>query len=545
MMLKVLIVDDDILTLTGLKTMIDWEKEGFEICGEAKNGANAIQLINNNPPHIVITDMNMPGIDGIGLMEYIGKEQPQIKVIALSGYADFDYVKQSMEKGAIDYILKHKLSSSALLNALDTARKSLLSLIEEDSEKQKVNEQLDTARTLLKQEFISRLVSGGLTNKNLIEHSIKKLNLAIDLRNLILCLTEIDDFLFIEDKFTIDEKNNLIKAFIDISQNVLSDFRKVAISYLEKGKFIIIFSVGNLNNNYYMHNQINTIIDRIRTSIKRYLNITACFSISSSFNDITEIHKYYSRTEKVLREKFYKGKDLILSQNTDENPKENFITLNISDEKYLTSITGACDRLKVNSFINDIFSKIVDSKASYESIQMVSAEMIHIVNKVAKQSDIEILKIYSNEDVPYSKLQKYGNVNDIKQWILGIYDKIITLIEDLKVSPDYSENTRKAIGYIRANYGKNISLKDVSEYIGVNSSYLSRVFKEDCSIGFSEYLNVLRVEKTKLMIEEHKLKLKDIVNEVGFANYNYFFKVFKDITGLTPLEYEESLKNTM
>jgi two-component system, response regulator YesN len=544
-MLKVLIVDDDILTLTGLKTMIDWEKEGFEICGEAKNGANAIQLINNDPPHIVITDMNMPGIDGIGLMEFIEKERPQIMVIALSGYADFDYVKQSMEKGAIDYILKHKLSFSALLNALDTARQNLLSIIEENNEKQKVNEQLDTARTLLKQEFMSRLVSGSITNKSLIEHSIKKLNLAIDLRNLTLCLIEIDDFLFIEDKYTIDEKNNLIKAFIDITQNVLSDFGKVVISYLEKGKFIIIFSMGSLNNNYYMHNQITTIIDRIRTSIKRYLNITACFSISNSFNDITETYKYYSRTEKVLKEKFYKGKDLILSQNTDENPKENFISLNINDEKYLTSITGACDRLKVNSFINDIFSKIVDSKASYESIQMVSAEMIHIVNKVAKQSDIEILKIYSNEDVPYSKLQKYGNINDIKQWILGIYDKIITLIEDLKVGPDYSENTRKAIGYIRANYGKNISLKDVSEYIGVNSSYLSRIFKEDCSIGFSEYLNVLRVEKTKLMIEEHKFKLKDIVTEVGFANYNYFFKVFKDITGLTPLEYEESLKNTM
>jgi two-component system response regulator YesN len=176
---------------------------------------------------------------------------------------------------------------------------------------------------------------------------------------------------------------------------------------------------------------------------------------------------------------------------------------------------------------------------------MVSSEMIHVVNKVAKQFDVEIFKIYSNEEIPYSKLQKYGSITDIKQWIISIYDKTITLIDELKINPGYSENTKKAIAYIYANYQNNISLRDVSEHIGVNSSYLSRVFKEDCDVGFIEYLNVLRVEKAKLMIEEGKLKLKDIVTVVGFSNYNYFFKVFKDITGLTPLEYEESLKNTM
>jgi two-component system, response regulator YesN len=544
-MLKVLLVDDDILTLTGLKSMLNWEKEGFTIYAEAKNGANAIQLIKDDPPHIVITDMNMPIVDGIALIDFIKKEQPQIKIIALSGYADFDYVKHSMEKGVIDYILKHKLDSTALLNALNTARHSLLSVIEENKEKQKVNEQLATGRALLKQEFIRRLVSGCLTNRSLIEQSIKKLDIGLDLRNLTLCLIEIDDFLFIEDKYTIDEKGKLIKAFIDIAQNILSDFGKALVSYLEKGRFVIIFSMGNLNNNYYMHNQINTVVDRIKASIRRYLNITACFSISNSFNDIVQISSFYSDAEKVLNDKFYKGKDMILTRNMDISKNESFITLNIEEEKYLTSITKACDRSKVHSFINDIFNKIIDTKASYKSIQMVSSEMIHVVNKVAKQFDIEIFKIYSNEEIPYSKLQKYGSITDIKQWIISIYDKTITLIDELKINPGYSENTKKAIAYINANYQNNISLRDVSEHIGVNSSYLSRVFKEDCGVGFIEYLNVLRVEKAKLMIEEGKLKLKDIVTEVGFANYNYFFKVFKDITGLTPLEYEESLKNTM
>ena len=113
--MKVLIVDDDAFARNELKNMIDWEENGFTLCGEASNGYIAIDLLEKTCPDVLITDISMPAMDGIELIEYVKSSFPNTLVIALSGYDDFDYVRQSMVKGAKDYILKHRLNKNVLL----------------------------------------------------------------------------------------------------------------------------------------------------------------------------------------------------------------------------------------------------------------------------------------------------------------------------------------------------------------------------------------------------------------------------------------------
>jgi two-component system response regulator YesN len=110
------------------------------------------------------------------------------------------------------------------------------------------------------------------------------------------------------------------------------------------------------------------------------------------------------------------------------------------------------------------------------------------------------------------------------------------------INPEYDEVTQKTIEYVYRNYHKDLSLSDIADYIGVNSSYLSRKFKKDCGKGIIEYLNTIRIEQAKLLMENGCKKVKEIALDVGFYNYNYFFKVFKDSQGMTPLEYEKSCR---
>lgn len=105
--------------------MIDWEKEGFQIIGQASNGQEAIEFINNTLPHIVITDVVMPKVDGVELIKFLQSNYPSIKIIVLSSYSDFDYVKSSFTYGAIDYILKPSLNIDELLNTLKKAASKL------------------------------------------------------------------------------------------------------------------------------------------------------------------------------------------------------------------------------------------------------------------------------------------------------------------------------------------------------------------------------------------------------------------------------------
>jgi two-component system response regulator YesN len=542
---KVLIVDDDSIARTNIKTMVDWTQNGFEVCGEASNGEAAILAIRDSLPDIVITDMSMPAMNGIELIDYIVKNFPNIKVIALSGYDEYNYIRQSMKNGAVDYILKHTLNGETLLNVLNIARHMIIQDQEENENKCRIQEQIIKSRDIMKKELIRQLALGGIDEMGEIRQKIDTLCLDLDIKNLVVVAVEIDDFHFLQEKLSAKGMNKLISSFIDISTEILNDMGKAVISNIDRERFIIIFSLGYMRSNLQIHDYIMTAIDRIRASIKRYLNITACFSISNTIDTIVDLHKYYKKAEEALNGKFFKGKNTVFQGKMESKPESEALNLDINDEKMIVSSLKSLDRQSFQNIIKKIFDDILLYKISQRSIKMICAELISIVNRVARESGIDTGRIYQNDDIPYDEMKKYETITDVEQWILDIYDKLFRMLQISRINPNYNEPTKKAIEFVQKNYGNNISLNDAADYISVSSSYLSRIFKKDCGKGFNEYLNYVRVEHAKLFIESGDYKLKDIVKKVGFNNYTYFFKVFKDFIGMTPQEYEEVIKSKM
>ena len=118
---KILIVDDEYIIRQGIKHLLDWEKHGFQVVGEADNGKQALEMIEKDPPDIVLTDIVMPVMDGIELTKMLNIKNSGIQVIVLSGYSDFEYVKSTFQSGAVDYILKPTLNPKELLSVLQKA----------------------------------------------------------------------------------------------------------------------------------------------------------------------------------------------------------------------------------------------------------------------------------------------------------------------------------------------------------------------------------------------------------------------------------------
>ena len=267
------------------------------------------------------------------------------------------------------------------------------------------------------------------------------------------------------------------------------------------------------------------------------MNLTACFAISKICDEIIHTNKIYEEALNALMDKFYNGKDKIFTVDAITNINNVFISLTIEDEKNIALILNSSDKRKVIDYIDGIFERIIEHKASYKSVQMICAELIIIVNKIIKEYGLDSSFIYRDNEIPYSRIQKYDNIDDVRKWILDIYAKLASLLEECGIVDRYGIHTQNAIKFINNNFNKDISLDDTAKHIGVSSSYLSRTFKDDCGKGFNEYLNMVRVGKAKLYLNNEEIKLKSIIYKVGFNNYNYFFKVFKNITGMTPVEY--------
>lgn len=535
-MQKVLIVDDDFTARINLKTMIDWDKNGFELCGEAENGQYAITMIKDTMPDIVITDMNMPIMDGVALIQYIGLNYPDIKSIALSGYDDFQYVKESLKNGAVDYLLKHKLDDSSLLKVLKIASDKI-------NREHKIMKQFVQSRKILRQNFIRSLVLGDICELSVIQDKAMELELPLDHSPLAMVVISIDDFQQIKKRFAEDRAIGLISSIVDLIEGILADMGNAVMSVVDDGKFVILFHF-TIRSELFIYNHMSTTVKRIRESMKRYLNISACFSLGRLFYHIVEINRLYKEANEMLHEKIITGRDQIFKESTNLGNTVDFFNLDVKDEKQIMLAIKAGDIEKISQYLDDIFDRIAELRINYKSIQMICIELIGIANRIARDSAIDIKELYNNNDIPYDGMKKYETIMDVKQWIVTIYQRLVTLLLGSNtMQGNYTEPTNKALEYLRKNYTKDISLNQTAEYIGVNSSYLSRVFKEDYGMGFTEYLNNVRVKQAKYLIERTDTKLKEIVIQVGFNNYTYFFKVFKMIAGITPVEYKIKCKS--
>ncbi|MGE5581214.1 MAG: response regulator transcription factor [Bacillota bacterium] len=542
-MLKVLIVDDDIFVYTNLRQLIEWEKEGFHLCDAAIGGSDAVRIMAEERPDIIITDMNMPGMDGVALIEYIQKNYSKAKIIALSAYDDFDYVKQSLKKGAFDYILKHTLTPDALLGILRALKEAIFQEKQETEEYQKINEQIQTGKSVLKQNFIRLMVREGVKDRDEAVRKIESLDLGIGLRNLVVVAGEIDDFGLLKEKYTVSEIDNLLRSLVNISTEILKDMENSLMSLVEDGKFVIIFSFRNQHSGQTIYNNVFTALTRVKTTMKRYLNLTACFALDGICPDIGEIGQYYRRAERLLAKKFYEGKDKIIYEPSLGEVDQNIHLVGIKEEKDILGLLKSCQREKLKDYIGQIFDKIQHYQPHHSAAKIAFVTLLNIANKTAGESGINRAAIYGDDRDPYDTLEKFDTVQEIREWILAIYDRLIHSLELFRLNPEYDEVTSKAIDYIFRNYKTEISLLDIADHIGVNSSYLSRKFKKDCGMGVSEYLTFVRLEQAKTLMRNDCKKVKEIAAEVGFNNYNYFFKVFKDNEGMTPLEYEKSCRD--
>ncbi len=541
-MIKVLIVDDDAFARDELKNMIDWEKNGFILCGEASSGYTAIDLLKKTYPDIVITDINMPAMNGIALIEYVRTNFANTAVIALSGYDDFDYVRESMVKGAKDYILKHRLNRNILLDILKKLSNDILGQKEIHRDSRLLQTQLSSNRLLMRQNFIRELINGDFVDSETLSSTISDLGLNIDIKRILLVVMEIDNYYLIEENYSLEEIRAYNNTILDISKQALLTWAKGEIFHVDRGRFIFLLSLGTMISYHNIYTSIAEIIGDVRKGIKNFLNLTACFAVSRICDDIMNINQIYKEALNALMGKFYSGKDKIFTVDEITSINNTFVSLTIEDENNIALILNSSDKSKVIEYINSIFDRIIRLRASYKSVQMICVELIIIVNKTAKVYGLDTSLIYNNSEIPYNRIQKYDNINDLRKWIVDIYTKLVSLLQSYGIDDKYSIHTKNAIKYINKNFHKDISLDDIARNIGVSSSYLSRTFKDDCGKGLNEYLNMVRVEKAKLFLKDEDIKLKDIIYKVGFNNYNYFFKVFKNITGMTPVEYRNKTK---
>lgn len=519
-MLKVLLVDDEPYILEGLKVMVNWAANGFIICGEASNGIDALEIIKMCNPDLVITDIRMPGMDGLELIKQsYEKLNSTAKFVILSGYDDFSYAKQAMNYNTRHYLLKplDDEEFNAIISKLSVEIK------EERYRLQNTNRQI----AFVTNQCIKRLISGE-KKESLI--SRVGLLLGIGKQDEIRCLLieiskGIDQKLFAEND--LNEKKKIVKQIIEeevgsfFQFNVFQDDNE-RIGIITCGKMMFASNIGDFAN-------------RLLTKIKSSLHCEVTLSVSNNETGPEAVDKIYKLAALTLEFKFYIGKGKVIYF---DDVKELKFSNNIDVEriKSLLIHIRANNANEIDQMVKEVFEYFKETLISPSLI--ISAIKSFLLEMVKLLIDLNVnLKNFLDTALIFDKCMEQLTISELQAAFLRECQHAAALIENSKCSSSQLIIC-EIKDYIQQNYFRDIKLKKVAQEFYMNPIYLGQVFKKATGMQFNEYLNTVRIEEAKKLLSRTDMKIIEVSKAVGFNDPKYFLSKFKSIANLPPSAFK-------
>lgn len=536
-MYKVMIVDDEIPAREILSYIINWETTDFRIVYSASNGKEALNKYSDIKPDLIITDIQMPIMDGLDLIEEIQKINKVQKFVILSCYEDFTYAQRAMKMGVTDYLIKDLISPNDLYGILAKTKTDIDNASIKIDKTKKEHKLLNFFKEN-KDIALRKLIFNDIAEDdcyNLIEN----LNLNLNGQLFTLFFMQIDNFFRYMDNDYFSEKklNEIIKNVTEI----IKDLNIGEIFYSENGGFTAIIRLTPTNSEATIINQCYSLAQEIRRKISIINNISLTISISSTFKKPFRLKKYWNEVTKLSKMKVFLGNDTIILNNTFvKNLNLNTDTLN----KRIYAINIAINENNIDDLkleLTHLYDRDIRGFMQFNYLNYINSSLLDLIVKTCSRYSIDYNDIFGTSYVPIEILRSKETVEEMSSWFIDIFTKIINIKFSNSFKNTYSKKVSDCIAYINKNlYNHSLSLTDIAENINVHKVYLCRIFKEETGENVTQYILKARIKKSKEIILSTNYKLYEISDKLGFNSPQQFSILFKKVTGITPNQFRDS-----
>ncbi len=528
-MIKVIIVDDLYYFRKALISSIDWNSLGFEVCGEANNGLDAYNLIKELNPEIAIVDINMPGMDGLGLAARLKEEGIKTRIIIVTGYSEFEYAKQAVKLGTFNYILK-PVDNEELIKSLLELKLSIENEKNMDNKIKALREELKKNIPVLRGHFFLELVTGVYKDKSaqildkfcyfdVFQNSSVYRVILIDMDS------KIDDS-------TIEEDRQLWKfAITNIVDELLANYKEKVI-FSDSNDRICLILGGSVKDNET--GNVSILCEKIRYSIEHYLKFTVTLGVGDLYSDCCGIEKSYNEAKMALESRFFLGRNRVIffnELNIEQNDK--YFVLDIREELLVNLRLGNID--EINKKIDALFAHLREREISAMNIYAIYIELSSLCISFIAENSYTINEVLDMNplDVSFENMV----IDEVQAIVKKMYSSTINFITENKNKAS-KKVIEEAIKYIKSNYStESLCLKDIASSVYVNPTYLSSIFKKETGKTIHEYITDVRMNKAKELLDEGMCSLANVSERVGYTDPNYFSKCFKKYFGVSPSNY--------
>lgn len=487
-MWKVLIADDDRNFRYAMREAIPWEENGFTVAGEAVHGKQALEILRQEEIHILLTDMEMPLMNGVELTRAVREQYPYVIIVALSAFDDFSFVRESLKLGAYDYILKQEFDPQAIISLL---KKLCLEHPPAGTEELRRENSLQELKSFL-QGNAADIRKDNQYFKMLTGSSL----------SLCVVITNKEQSPVVDENAETPGEIQMICTIKDLPR-----------------RWIFLFKMARKSSGSEMLAQWNRLIKRIQ----RFFPCGIKIGLPDETCSYERLPDLFRNSIKALEERFYEPEQMQFHYSDVRGRtdlKESFTFDPYGGTEDLDTCLGRFEK---------------EAAALRPKEERLNLELIKIFRKyasvsgsTAKESDFVTLYTNLNAAQTLSEKLEYvrTQINRLREAALGIFQT------------DNPE-IRAVIDYMEKHYAEDITLSELAEYVGLSYNYLSILFKKEVGEGLSSYLNRIRIRHAMMLLKDPAVKVYEVAETVGYKNASYFTTTFKKICGQSVSAYRK------
>lgn len=518
-MYKILIVDDEKIVKLALKKMIEFDDLYVEVIGDASDGVEALDFIKHHHVDIVITDLMMPNMDGLQLIDKLNDMNFKGQLLVLSNHDDFDLVRQALKSGAADYLLKGTMQEAELKNILTKSIEALNTEKLAMEEMAKTELEVKRGQKLFREKAFRSLLLNKTTDEGKV---IKEHDFKVSLKSNDVIYLQIDSLKEAIASGTVIDVQQMVYSIKSILEESIKNRFEAEIIDLRKDEFVIVVSHDLLK---MPMNLCLKIIKKLNMYVNQKVSIVLATDHQGDLSEIVHHCRRYSEY------KFYTGTDQVLEFDHKVLEQEKVIYY----EKQMMVTKGLVFESDWIGLYEHLESFIQSGKQDMTSPSIMKQAGLVLLKHIMKVQMIDDITVFRYD---LRKLREAVFIHDYLKVLKGLLSKI--------EHSDIKQNNQGLIHekvdyYIKNHLDKKITLKELSEYVHLNSSYLSRLFKKVKGVSLIEYINGLKMEQAKQLLKSD-MNIEQVGQKIGISDPFYFNKVFKKTVGVSPTVYKKSLQ---
>lgn len=544
-MLKIFLAEDEVIVRETIKRMIPWEELGFELVGEAADGEMALPLLIRQKPDLLITDIKMPFMDGLTLAKLAKKELPELKIVILSGYDDFNYAKQAISIGVEEYLLK-PITKNALIERLSEIRSRYEHEKTQKEYYEKFQREMQVYEKNSNRDFFEALVCGSMDMMEVYKKAEKLgLDIVAEAYNiLIFTMNSEEDFSGQKEGYSEWEAESL-----EMLEDFFSDNTSAMLFCCN------IFSYGVLikGQKETIDENTRSCIDEIKKILDRKEQKRQWFvAVGESVERLSQLQKSYHSASRAFSQRYLYGENILYydemelmehrsgQADTNDNAYLKNVDVNALNPAILQKFLSNGLQEETENFVKDYFYAI--GQEPMESLVFRNYVILNVRFSVLSflkslGCDTEEMEPENTEEI----LAESGkNIESAITYAKKMISQAIT-IRDQNSGNKNRSILKTAVDFIDEHYmDEDISLNTAANVANVSSNHFSALFSQNMGQTFIEYLTTLRMNKAKELLRCTGMRSSEIAGEVGYKDAHYFSYLFKKTQGMTPSEYRKA-----